>query len=74
MDRRGLDLYYKGKLTHVDGRVISGLPDTIGAGDTFFGYFCGANMFAGVEPVQAAQKAITKNNSVFRAQKVQQPA
>lgn len=53
---KGLDLFYQGDNFHIPAVSIPHPKDTIGAGDTFFGYFV-ASMYKGSEPVQAAENA-----------------
>jgi hypothetical protein len=67
----GLDLYFKGTRTHIDGVTIRGLPDTIGAGDTFFGYFVGG-MHAGAAPAEAARNAVVKTAEFLQRKKQSQ--
>lgn len=63
----GADIYYKNKMTHVPAQVVKNPVDTIGAGDTFLGYFVAA-MYGGSDPVVAAEYAASKT-ALFLGQK-----
>jgi len=56
---RGVDIFYKGSHTFIPVRTTLASSNTIGAGDTFFGYFVG-EMFKGADPVNAARVAVER--------------
>jgi sugar/nucleoside kinase (ribokinase family) len=55
----GLELFYEGKNFYVPAGEPIKPRDTIGAGDTFFGYFVAA-MYKGADPENAAKHATEK--------------
>lgn len=54
--RKGLELFYQGEGLHIPTTRVVTPRDTIGAGDTFFGYFV-ASMYKGSNPEEAARYA-----------------
>lgn len=63
----GLDIFYQGNNFYIPAINIGKPKDTIGAGDTFFGYFV-ASIYKGVQPVEAAEIA-TQKTGEFLSQK-----
>jgi hypothetical protein len=64
---RGLDIFYQGEGFFIPAIKINKPKDTLGAGDTFFGYFV-ASMYTGIQPLQAAEIAAQKTGE-FLSQK-----
>jgi hypothetical protein len=61
----GLDVFFKGEHREFGIEEVQDLKDTIGAGDTFLGYFV-ASMFKGNEPFEAAQRATQRTADFLR--------
>ncbi|HUC89319.1 MAG TPA: PfkB family carbohydrate kinase [Patescibacteria group bacterium] len=53
----GVDVFYKGQLCHFRGKTVTGIRDTVGAGDTFLGHFV-AKMYKGASPIEAGENAV----------------
>ncbi len=62
---QGVELFYKGLSSSFSVNKISGLSNTIGAGDTFLAYFV-ASMFRGGAPKVATQYAIDQTSIFLR--------
>lgn len=57
--RRGAAIYYEGNKYSIPARPLNNLPDTVGAGDTFFSYYIAA-LFNGSNAEDAGYRAIRK--------------
>lgn len=68
MGENGLDLFWQSNRIHVPANKVQDLPDTVGAGDTFFSYFIAA-MFKGDDPVIAATYATQKTAKFLKSKK-----
>lgn len=56
---KGVDVFFNGQRTFIPTKKISGLKNTIGAGDTFLAYFVSC-IYKGERPVAAAEYACKK--------------
>jgi hypothetical protein len=65
----GVAVTYKGETKNVPTQPVSGLKDTIGAGDTFLGYFV-SSMYHGHDPVSAAKYANVKTGEFLTHKQV----
>ncbi len=63
--KNGVELFYKNTPFFIPVTRVIKSRDTIGAGDTFFGYFA-ASMYLGKEPVQAAESAMKQTTDFLR--------
>ena len=62
----GLEIFYKGGGFSVPAEKISKPKDTIGAGDTFFGFFV-SSMYKGYDPEEAAREASKKTANFLQS-------
>lgn len=56
---KGAEIFYRGSSRTIKAASVNGLKDTIGAGDTFFGFFVAA-LYKGKDPFSAAEDAVQK--------------
>lgn len=63
---KGIELYCRGKNWQIPITAVSGLADTIGAGDTFLAFFVVA-MFQGYAPLVACKYAAAKTTQFLQA-------
>ncbi len=65
----GATIYSKGEEVRIPAEVVKGLPNTVGAGDTFFAYFA-ASLYQGND-FRVAGMYASKKTAAFLSKKVQ---
>lgn len=61
----GADIFDRRKFTHISVEEVTGIPNTIGAGDSFLAYFVAA-MYQGSEPAEAGAIAAQKTTEFLK--------
>ncbi len=68
MGENGLDLFWNYQKIHIPAETVNNLPDTVGAGDTFFSYFI-SHFIRGNNPEKSANYATNKTAAFLEGKK-----